>query len=355
MQQAAELDRRLMSGEFDARPAAVIQIVDRLLALRDELERRPMADLVGVRDPRSPNDGMIEDVAPFGDVDPWRAKRNWATQRLHDGGSGRPGRGTQHRPGQAAVSTAGGSPGHAKPPAQPGHTNVDVRGEDVANLLHPSADGTLGDVANVAGTASSLVDAVGIGSAALASEGAEGIDVFGMALTAVVGPTVSLVAAPILSALLADVLLLLTMEASWRGTKRDLEAVGVRFALATLDEPWSRYPVTLRVGDIDGRVASSAVGRWFTDALTGGRDQPVTAMAYEADRDGGARGIARGGMQKVSDMVQRTVEAAEARPEIAQAYAHVANAAMRAKMQQKLRRAIYDAIAALARAGGAHR
>jgi len=32
VQQAAELDRRLMSGEFDARPAAVIQIVDRLLA-----------------------------------------------------------------------------------------------------------------------------------------------------------------------------------------------------------------------------------------------------------------------------------------------------------------------------------
>jgi hypothetical protein len=294
---------------------------------------------------------MIEDVAPFGNVDAWRAKRSWATQLLHGGGQRRSGEGARRPPVEPPVPPAGGSPGHAKPPAQPGHTNVDVPAQDVANLLHPPADGTLGDVVNVAGTASSVVDAVGIGSAALAAEGTEGIDLFAMALSTVVGPVVGMVAAPILSTLLADVLLFLSMEVAWRSTQRGFETVGVRFALATLDESWSRYPVTLRVGDIDGRVGSSALTAWFNQQTTGG----VNDLAYEGNREGGARDMARAGMQKVCALVQRTVDAAEARPEVVQGYARAAGATARAKMQQQLRRAIYAAIAAQARSQGAHR
>lgn len=182
------------------------------------------------------------------------------------------------------------------------------------------------------GTGTAALDAIAFGT---------GFDVVEAGIAAVVGEAVAVVAAPVLGALLGDALLLVTMEVAWRDTQRGYQAAGARFALCVLDEPWSPYPPVLRGSHVASRVGSSPSGPWL-HRMT---DQ---SPAYEGNRDGGPLAIARAGMDRVCQVVQRTVANAEARPQVASAYARAASPAVKKALQQALRRDVYRAIFARA-------
>lgn len=319
---ARALDTELMAGRFDAIPARVIAIVDRLLALRDQLDRSPASDLAAVSHPGSPLFGTIEDVAPFGNVDLWRAKRSAAAAHGRQGVRHRPPRPHGGPPPPAAPVP----PGAPAPAPRPGATGTNQAADRIMRDINRPQDQTLGRVGDVVGTVTAALDAIAFGT---------GFDVVEAGIATVAGEAVAVVAAPVLGALLGDALLLVSMEVAWRDTQRGYQAAGARFALCVLDEPWSPYPLVLRGSHVASRVGSSPSGPDLHRMLT---------AAYEGNRDGGPLAIARAGMDRVCQVVQRTVANAEARPQVVSAYARAASPAVKKALQQALRRDIYRAI-----------
>ena len=314
---ARALDTQLRAGAFDARPADVIAVVEALLAIRAELADRRPSELTRFRTAGSPLDGMIEDIAPFGNVDEWHALR--AAARTHhephrDTHAGTP-------DGEATTPTEIAPPPPATPPEGPtmgvhgGGTSSRRAGRDIGDSIGTDADHTAGDWGNAIDGAGLAYDTITQFIAV-----AEVVEIGAMAVQPI----------------LATISLVLGMEASWEQTQNGLRVWGMRCALVALDTPFAPYPITLSARELEQHILNS------TAAATWQRNV-VEATAYEAGGAGEPVQLGRRGVREVAERVNEAVRTAESSPNLAAAL-RTATPELRARIQQDLRRTMYHRI-----------
>lgn len=316
---ARSLDRQLLAGAFDARPADVIAVVEALLAIRAGLAARRPVELAEFRTTSSPLDGMIEDIAPFGNVDMWHAARAAARVRAE----------TERRPTPPPATEGGG----IVPPADPtitvpppehtigehaGSVSADHAGRGIADDLDDGYDGS-------AGRASAAIDAIGMTY--------DGID----ALVGGIGGFFGEVIAPAIAPLLQTIGLFLTMEDAWRATAEGRAAAGMRMAVVELDHPWSPYPDVLATAALEARVAATEMYR-----------MEISSAGYEAGDPGENARLIRAGIARVASAVNSAVSRGEAWPAVHNAIVE-ASPDLAARIRQDLRANVYHRIVAAVR------
>jgi hypothetical protein len=311
---ARALDAQLRAGAFDAQPEDVIAVVDALLAIRTDLGGRRPSELAAFRTTGSPLDGMIEDIAPFGNVDMWHALRSAALER----------RSERRRERRDPVPPTTTTPTETPPPPATDGATIGVHGGSVsaARAGHEIADEIGRDADHTAGDWGTAIDGAGMAYDTITQfiAVAEMVEIAALAIQ------------PVLS----TISLLLSMEASWQQTQQGLRAQGMRCALASLGTPFGRYPITLHTGELVAHIVDSpVVGDWERNVRQ--------ATAYEAGGEGEPEALARVGVAEVARSVNTAVANAEAWRAIADALA-AATPELRGRIQQDLRRAMYQRI-----------
>ena len=314
---ARALDSQLMASAFTARPADVVTVVDALLAIRAALATRPPAELSEFRTSGSPLDGMIEDIAPFGNIDQWHALRSAALARRVEE---RPAAPTGATPAPVPPAPEGTSEPESTIGEHAGHHSAVVAGHEIGDALVAPHDSTAGDIAN------------GIDATSMA------YDTFEVLIG--VSEAVGIVAVA-LQPVLSTISLLMAMEDSWRNVQEGVRAQGMRLALMQLDysgdSGFNPYPLTLTTSQMVALLEPTTAYQ-----------QALHMVAYELTESGQAALLMRGGIASVVAVVNTAVQRAEAWPAVRDAIAQ-ADATLRTRIQQDVRRTMYHRIVDAAR------
>lgn len=311
---ARALDRQLLAGGFtEARD--IQTVVSALQAIRGALASRPPGDLAAFRTAGSPGDGMLEDIAPFGNVDLWIAAQSAARDRqrqqphphpqVHptggDGDGGGPGPLPADEPGRVDPAYT------AAAAAVEGHET----GGALARATRP-ADQTDAQTASLIDNASSGYD--------YASE-------LGLGFGEFVGEVVM----PIVQPMLMLASLALTMDQALEDTRHALRGFGIRMSVHELSLMAAPYPATLLASALMQRIKT-------TDELY--QERATAAGHFESEGDIVAL-ISQGAAQ-VAAGVNGAVARAEQWPGVGQALQRHPEAA--AQIHQDIRRHVYSAM-----------
>lgn len=316
---ARALDRQLLAGAFDARPADVIAVVDALLAIRGALGALRPAELAEFRTSGSPLDGMIEDIAPFGNLDMWHAARSaararQAAERREDTPPSRERTGAPPPPPETITV----SPPEPTIGEHAGTVSADRAGHDLADAIGAGHDSSASDLGTAIDRAGMVYD---------------GID----ALVGGVGGVFGEILAPAISPVLQTISLLLAMEDAARATAEGRAAAGTRMAVVELDGTWSPYPDRLATAELEARVSVTEMYR-----------MEVSSVGYETGSPGENARLIRVGIARVAAAVNSAVARGEAWPAVHDAIGAAAPE-LAARIRQDLRANVYHRIVAAVR------